>query len=127
MKKILLIDDDSDILEILKYRLVANDFEVRCVTSATEAISEAENRPDLIILDIMMPSNGEGLSLFSKLRIDEITKDIPVIFLSRKVEEREKTLKMGANYFIEKPFDAKELLDKIHLALEGKRESVPEE
>lgn len=127
MKKILIIDDDPDILTMLEYRLNTHNFVIQRATNKAEALKEAEKQPDLIILDIMMPSDSEGFVLFSKFKLDELTKDIPVIFLSRKIEDREKALKMGACYFIEKPYDGGKLIENINMALGGKREALSEE
>lgn len=114
-KRVLIIDDDRDLLELLAYRMEVNNFEVLTASSGPDALSKSKTSPDVILMDIMMPENSEGYSILTKLKMDERTKDIPVIFLTRKVEDREKALKKGCAYFITKPFEAKDLLEKIRL------------
>lgn len=123
MKKILVIDDEAELLELLSFRLSVNKFEVVTAKNKEEALRAIEKKPDLIILDIMMPDDGQGYEIFSDIRLYEGTKNVPVIFLSRRVEDRDRVLEMGGSYFISKPYDGKDLVEKIHLALEGKRET----
>lgn len=122
MKKILIIDDETELLDLLSFRLSVNKFEVVTAKNREEVLKAIEKKPDLIILDIMMPDDGQGYEIFSDIRLFEGTKDVPVIFLSRKVEDRDRALEMGGCYFISKPYDGKDLVEKIYLALEGKRE-----
>lgn len=122
MKKILIIDDETELLELLSFRLSVNKFEVITAKNREEALSAIEKRPDLIILDIMMPDDSQGYEIFSDIKMLEGAEGVPVIFLSRRVEDRERALEMGGSYFISKPYDGKDLVEKIHLALEGKRE-----
>lgn len=122
-KKILIVDDEPDMLEVLRARLEPNGFKVLTAGNAKEAYELAEELPDVIILDIMMTSAEEGYSIFAWLKFNELTKDIPIIFLTCKIEDRNKTLNIGASYFITKPYESSELLEKIHLALKGKQET----
>lgn len=122
-RKILIVDDELDLLTCLKVRLEASNFEVIAASSKDEALKEAEKGPDVILLDIMMPEGSEGYWIFSNLKSNILTRDIPVIFLSRKTEDREKVLGIGASYFLIKPFESKELLEKIALAINGEKES----
>lgn len=124
MKKILIIDDDVELLELLSLRLSSSEFEIVTARDRKEAIKAIGEGPDLVLLDIMMPCNGEGYEIYSELKFSEMARDVPVIFLSRKIEDREKALEIGGSYFIPKPYDGKELVEKIHLAIEGKRESL---
>jgi len=124
-KKILIVDDEPDMLMCLKIRLEANNFEVLKASNEEEALKQAKNKPDAILLDIMMPSGSEGYSVFSKFKINASTKDIPVIFLTRKTEDREKALEVGGSYFVIKPYEPKELLEKIASAIKGKMKETP--
>ena len=127
MAKILIADDDPDILMLLASRLKSNMFDVvtaqDCNTAVKKAYAEA---PDLILLDIRMPRVG-GIKTFSNLKLYSRTENIPVIFITAfPGEEVEKEVRsMGANDFIAKPFDTEELLAKIKKALNlGMNEKV---
>jgi DNA-binding response OmpR family regulator len=115
MKKILVVDDDRDIVELLVSRLQANNYEVMVGYDGLRAVDQAINhQPDLIILDMRMPA-GSGESVYQRLKNSTRTAVIPVIFITAFTGEdlKEKVLKMGARDFISKPFDAQVLLDKI--------------
>jgi len=119
MAKILIADDDPDILMLLASRLKANMFDVvtaqDCNTAVKKAYAEA---PDLILLDIRMPRVG-GIKTFNNLKLYSRTENIPVIFITAfPGEEVEREVRsMGANDFIAKPFDTEELMAKIKKAL----------
>lgn len=113
-RKILIIDDDADLVELLKCRMEACNFEVLTAMDRDQALELAQRRPDVILLDVIMPTDDEGYSVFADLKLSETTKHIPVIVVTRKTEDREKILKMGAKYFVAKPFDGKDLLEKIN-------------
>jgi CheY-like chemotaxis protein len=108
LEKILLIDDETDIRRIadLCLRLVGN-YEVITAGSGEEGLYLSESEaPDLILLDVMMPGM-DGTAVFEKLRANESTKNIPVIFMTARVQAREKQnyLSLGARGVIDKPFD----------------------
>jgi DNA-binding response OmpR family regulator len=118
-KKILVIDDDPEIITLLTVRLGANDFDVISANDALYAVRMAfEEKPDLIILDINMPGGG-GVSVFDRVRKLKTTTKVPVVFLSgcedRDVQKQ--VLEMGAVGFISKPFKSEELLTVIRKAL----------
>lgn len=119
MAKILIADDNPDILMLLASRLKANGYETVLASDCNQAIKRAyAEQPDLIIMDIRMPSIG-GLSAFETLKQYSRTQAIPVIFITaypgKEVEEKASML--GAIDFIAKPFDTEELLKKIKRAL----------
>jgi two-component system, OmpR family, alkaline phosphatase synthesis response regulator PhoP len=120
MKKILLIDDEKDILEVLGTRLVLAGFEVLKAQTGFDGIQKARKEiPDLIVLDIVMPDMG-GEEVSEELKLDPKTADIPVIFLTclyTKQEEKKVGHAVGKNIFVAKPYDVKELLDLIRSAL----------
>lgn len=121
-KKILIVDDNADLQMLLALRLnAANGFEVLSAPEE-DAMRQAEKSPDAIILDVMLPEKEEGYAVFSRLKMNEITKDIPIIFLTRKTEDRKRSLEMGGSYFVTKPFESKDLPEKIQAAIEGKKE-----
>lgn len=125
-KKILIADDDVDMLILIASRLKANNYEVIVAKDGIQAIAEThKNKPDLIILDINMPA-GSGISVFDNLRMTNDTLTIPVIFITgySSEEMRYKAMEMGAADYITKPFNSEDLLSKIKKVLSetGKEE-----
>jgi len=115
MKKILVADDNPDIVDLLSSRLRANQYEVVTADSGVNTLLRTiEEKPDLLILDIKMPS-GTGIGVYENLKRNSKTKDIPVIFItayaSREIEEQ--VSRMGAEGFVAKPFDANILMEMI--------------
>jgi DNA-binding response OmpR family regulator len=120
-RKILIVDDEVLILHNIKIVLDANGYESMLASNGGQAVSLAhKERPDLIILDIMMPAM-DGHMVFDKLKLSAHTWNIPVIFLTalggKDVEI--KAYEQGAAYFLRKPFDPKILLDTVKKALES--------
>jgi len=115
-KRILIVDDEPDLLMALKIRLTAAGFEVIMAKDGAEGLEKARKEsPDLIILDLMLPKiNGYKVCRF--LKFDENYKKIPVIMLTARAEEDDKTLGLetGADYYMTKPFDNKELINQIN-------------
>jgi len=119
-KKILIVDDERDIVKALTIRLRGAGYEVVTAFDGAQAIFVAhKERPDLIILDIRMPA-GNGLGVAEKLKHSMNTLSIPVIFLTGGPERNseEKAMTLGARFYIKKPYDPEELLDAITRALE---------
>jgi DNA-binding response OmpR family regulator len=122
MPKILIADDDPDILKLLGSRLRAQGMDVVQVPDCSTAIKKAySERPDLILMDVRMPKIG-GIRAFNNLKMFSGTENIPVIFItaypSKEVEETVR--EMGAADLIAKPFTTEELLSKINSALKNK-------
>ena len=118
-KKILFVDDEDDIREVLQIRLESYGYQVMTAGSGEEALQKVQtDHPDLIILDIMMPGM-DGLAVLKKLRKDESTSDLPVIMLTAKRKKLIGDLFEFENIqgFIEKPFESEVLLDLIKKAL----------
>jgi len=119
-KKILIVDDERDIVMALTIRLRGVGYEVVTAFDGAQAIFVAhKENPDLILLDIRMPA-GDGFSVAEKLRNSLNTSSIPVIFLTGSPERNseEKAMSLGARFYIKKPYDPEELLDAIKRALE---------
>jgi two-component system alkaline phosphatase synthesis response regulator PhoP len=114
MKKILLVDDEVDILEFLKYNLEQEDFDVLVSTNGKDALKMILQNPDLIVLDIMMPGM-DGFELYQQIKSDKKSQDIPIIFLTAKSGETDeiKGLDLGANDYIQKPISPKKLIARI--------------
>ena len=123
MAKILFIDDDTRIQMVVKIMLQKGGYEVRCVSSGFEAFQVIDEYcPDLILLDVMMPGM-DGYEVCRKLKTNEKTKTIPVIMLTAlgMGEDFEKALQNGADWYIVKPFNSRQLLSRIASLLKGKK------
>jgi two-component system alkaline phosphatase synthesis response regulator PhoP len=115
-KRILIIDDEDDIREVAALALdCAGDFEVTTASGGLTGLKTAHDfRPDLILLDVMMPEL-DGPSVYRLLAADEVTRSIPVIFLTAKVQaaDRGSLRSLGALGIIAKPFDPLRLAEEI--------------
>ena len=121
-KKILIVDDERDIVKALTIRLGANGYQVVSAYDGVQGVFLAhKEKPDLILLDIRMPA-GNGFSVAEKLKQASRTTRIPILFLtgSPEREAEEKALALGARFYIKKPYDPEELLDAVKRALEKK-------
>lgn len=115
---ILVVDDEQDLLDILQFNLIKAGFKVYTATSAEEALQMDLKQYNLFLLDIMMEGMS-GRDLAKKIRDNELTKDIPVIFLTALGGENEKIsgLEIGADDYIAKPFNIKEVILRINAVL----------
>ncbi len=114
-----MVDDEKNIVELVKYNLEREGYEVLAAYDGLEAIKTAlAHKPDLIVLDIMLPLL-DGLEVCRKLRQHEETRNIPVIMLSARGEELDRILglEMGADDYVTKPFSPRELLARIKARL----------
>jgi len=114
-KKILVVDDEKDIVDILKYNLEReNEFEVLTASNGKEALAHAAMNPDVIILDIMMPEIN-GFEVCKQLKNNPATSNIPVIFLTAKENEIDEILglEIGADDYISKPISPRKVLERI--------------
>jgi two-component system response regulator VicR len=121
-KKILIVDDERDIVKALTIRLQSNGYNTVAAFDGAQGVFMAyKERPKLIILDIRMPA-GDGFSVAEKLKESKRTSGIPIIFVSGSPERNaeEKARELGARFFIKKPYDPEELLDAVRRALETK-------
>jgi len=120
-KKILVIDDEQDILETIKIRLEANGYEVVVAHDGDSGLDAVNiTKPDLIILDIMMP-RMDGLTFAKKLRSDESMPNIPIIVLTCKEKMKDLFEIEGIKDYIVKPYVANELLDKVNKYLKPEK------
>ncbi|HTG64941.1 MAG TPA: response regulator [Flavobacterium sp.] len=116
MKRILIVDDEPNIVMSLEYTFKKNNFEVFIARDGQEALDILKSQlPDVIILDVMMPM-VDGYSTLEQIKKDERLDNCKVIFLSAKNKEKdiEKGLSLGANLYITKPFSLKKLVEKVH-------------
>jgi len=118
-KRILLIEDEADMVYALTLQLEAINCEVLSATDGQAGLDMArKEKPDLIILDLMLPKL-DGYKVCRMLKFDERYKKIPIIMFTARVQEQDKKLgqEVGADDYITKPFDSKVLLDKINALL----------
>ena len=118
-KTIMVVDDDPEVVAILRMKLEDKEFNVKYAYSGPLLFIGLEaQKPDLILLDIMMPQMG-GLEVLERLKGNPGTASIPVILLTAKVldEDVQRGYKLGADYYIKKPFDRFKLLASINLLL----------
>jgi len=115
MKKILLIEDEENLVELLKVNLTAGGFDVHVALNGTDGLTMAQTtKPDFIILDIRLP-NVDGWTISTTLKSSEETRVIPIMILtaaSQKSDEA-KAKKIGCDFYIVKPFDPIELTERI--------------
>jgi two-component system alkaline phosphatase synthesis response regulator PhoP len=119
-KKILIVDDERDIVKALMIRLQRAGYEVVTAFDGAQGVFMAhKEKPDLIILDIRMPA-GNGFSVAQRLKRSMHTFTIRVIFLTGSLEKNaeKKAMALGARFYIKKPYDPEELLDAVKRALE---------
>ncbi len=121
-KKILIVDDERDIVKALMIRLQSNGYNVVAAFDGAQGIFMANKEvPDLVILDIRMPAE-DGFGVAEKLKQSDRTDQIPIIFLTGSPERNaeERAMGLGARFYIKKPYDPEELLDAVKRALETK-------
>jgi len=115
----MLVEDEQPIREMLRYALEKNDYQVIEASSAKQARALlATNRPDLMIIDWMMPEES-GIELINHLKQDEVSSEIPVMMLTARVEEADKVkgLDMGADDYMTKPVAIKEFRARVKALL----------
>ncbi|MBN2420366.1 MAG: response regulator [Deltaproteobacteria bacterium] len=121
-EKILVVDDEEDILELVRYNLTREGYNVLCAASGEEGLNNAKSKlPDLIILDLMLPGM-DGLDVARGLKNDNNTKNIPIVMLTAKGEEADIVtgLELGADDYITKPFSPRVLTARVRAVLRRK-------
>jgi DNA-binding response OmpR family regulator len=117
-KKILVVDDEEDVAKVLKVRLKATGYHVVLAFDSVQAFTMAnKERPDLIILDIMIPGGG-GFVVAERLKQSTATHHIPVIILTGISGGEERAYKVGASGYVMKPYHPEKLLETINNALD---------
>lgn len=118
MKTILVVDDEKDILDFLKYNLQKEGYAVLTARNGKEALAQAELKPHLILLDVMMPEY-DGWEVVKRLKRNPATANIPAIFLTAKQTDLDEVLglELGADDFIVKPVSIPKLLARIKATL----------
>ena len=117
--KILIVEDERDIVELLRYNLEEAGFETDYVRNGADALHRAvEKSPDLILLDLMLPE-VDGLIVCRLLKNEPRTKNIPIVMVTAKTEERDRIagLELGVDDYITKPFSPKEVVLRVSAVL----------
>ena len=118
-QKILVVDDDPDLVRALRLRLRANNYDITTASDGYSAVASAQkDRPDLIVLDLGLPA-GDGFVVLDRLQNIDALAGVPVIVLSARDPQgnEERALKAGAAAFFQKPADNEELLNVIRVSL----------
>ncbi len=130
-ENILIVDDEEDVLELVRYNLDKNGYRIETATTGEDALTKARAKlPDLMILDLMLPGI-DGLEVCKKLKSDTKTQNIPIIMLSAKGEEADIVtgLELGADDYVAKPFSPKVLVARVrrilHRAIARDLEKAP--
>ena len=114
-KKILVVDDEADLVETIRFPLEMEGFNVLVSYNGEDALNQArKEKPDLILLDLMLPKL-DGYKVCRLLKFDERYKHIPILMLTAKTQEKDKLIgkETGADEYITKPFDIDELIKKV--------------
>jgi len=114
-KRILIVDDEQDLVEMLATRFEAAGYEVDMAYNGQECLERVRNnKPNLIILDIMMPKL-DGLHVCRLLKFNEEYQDIPIVILTARGQENDRQAgeKVGADFYIVKPFDSDDLMSTV--------------
>jgi len=128
-EKILVVDDEEDILELVKYNLAREGYRVVCAETGESAVKKAQSEgPDLIVLDLMLPGI-DGLEVTRKLKGDPATRRIPIVMLSAKGEEADMVtgLELGADDYITKPFSPRVLIARIRAVIRRHKQPPADE
>jgi DNA-binding response OmpR family regulator len=121
-RKILVVDDEADLAETIRFSLEAEGYTVLVSCDGEDALNQArKENPDLILLDLMLPKL-DGYKVCRLLKFDTRYKHIPILMLTAKTQEKDKILGMGtgADEYITKPFEIDELLEKVRSYLTEK-------
>lgn len=113
MKKIFVVDDERSILEALEFMLIAEGYDVRTTSKGSDLLKLNQNLPDVILLDLLL-SGEDGRQICRKLKARDITRNIPIVMISAHPNASVSVKECGADDFLSKPFDIKDLLSVIN-------------
>jgi DNA-binding response OmpR family regulator len=125
--RVLVVEDEPDVAELLRYNLVREGYDVVLAPNGADALRHArESRPDLVLLDLMIPQLN-GWEVCRRLKQEPATRAIPVIIVTARVEEGDKVLgfEMGADDYVTKPFAVRELLARVRAVIRRSRPPEP--
>jgi two-component system, OmpR family, alkaline phosphatase synthesis response regulator PhoP len=119
MKRILIIEDDRDIIELVRYNLVNEGFQVSAASDGTAGLASLKKSPpDILLLDLMLPRLS-GLEICKEIRRDSALNRLPILMLTARGEEADRVvgLEMGADDYVTKPFSPRELVARVRALL----------
>lgn len=125
-EKVLIIEDEEDILALVHFNFARAGFQVACATSGEDGLQQVKTeQPDLILLDLMLPG-VDGLEVCRRLRADEATADVPIVMMTAKGEESDVVagLELGADDYVTKPFSPKILMARARAVLRRRQGPV---
>jgi two-component system phosphate regulon response regulator PhoB len=128
-KSILVVEDESDILELVRYNLTRDGYTVHMAASGEAALKNIKTaKPDLVLLDLMLPEI-DGLEVCKRLKADPATADVPVVMLTAKGEEADIVagLEIGADDYVTKPFSPRVLIARVRAVLRRRAQKTPGE
>jgi len=128
-ERILIVEDEEDILELVRYNLARENYQITCATTGENALKIAESElPALIVLDLMLPGI-DGLEVARKLKNNSRTRNIAIIMLTAKGEEADIVtgLELGADDYVTKPFSPRVLTSRIKAVIRRRTNKEPEE
>jgi len=128
-EKVLVVEDEEDIAELIRFNLAQEGFQVRIANSGEQGLSEATREvPDLVLLDLMLPGT-DGLEICRRLKSDTRTNSVPIVMVTARGEEADIVagLELGADDYVTKPFSPRVLLARLRAVLRRRRTSPPQE
>ena len=128
-EKILVVEDEEDIAELIRFNLAQEGFEVRVAITGEQGLSEASRAiPDLVLLDLMLPGT-DGLEICRRLKSDARTAAVPIMMVTARGEEPDIVagLELGADDYLTKPFSPRVLLARLRAVLRRRRTAPPQE
>jgi two-component system phosphate regulon response regulator PhoB len=128
-EKILVVDDEEDILELVRYNLTKEGYQVTCAATGEKGLQKAKaDRPDLVLLDLMLPGM-DGLDVCRELKANPDTSRVPIVMITAKGEDADIVtgLELGADDYITKPFSPRVLLARVKVVLRRRRTEEPED
>jgi len=125
--KILVVDDEKDIVEFIQYNLEKEGFEVITAHNGNEALEAIKEKPDLVVLDVMMPGI-DGYEVCEKIRLEDKYKSIPILLLTAKTREQDEIrgLELGADDYIPKPVSIQKLIARIKSNIRQSESNITE-
>jgi len=129
MKHILIIEDDPDIVELVRYNLSKEGYQVAAVGDGVAGLEKIrKSQPDLLVLDLMLPKLS-GMEVCKEIRRDEVLKRLPILMLTARSEEMDRVigLEVGADDYVTKPFSPRELVARIRALLRRTEPIGPED
>jgi CheY-like chemotaxis protein len=122
MKKVLIVEDQDDVREVIRITLELEDFEIHDARDGASGLAQAAKlRPDIVLLDVMMPGELDGLQVCHRLKSDPDTRHIKVVLLTARgqARDREAGQLAGADEYLVKPFSPLQLIETIERLLES--------